>query len=165
MAIESYFHGLWGRPVIDAIAVAVSRYGLIVCFLALGVAWLRRRPHGAVLPAIAAAMCCGVALWVAGLVYQEPRPFVALSVTPLLAHAADNAFPSDHSVAAAYAATLTGFIDPPLGIIAWLVAIVLGLARTYCLLHTPLDVIAGWVLGAAPAAAAGVWLRTKKGRP
>ena len=159
MPFEIYFHGLWDHVALDAFAVDAAQYGLFVVFIALGGAWLRRRPPGLVLPALAAGLCALAADLVAGLAYHEPRPFLTLSATPLLAHSADNAFPSDHSVAAAYAATLAVCIDPALGVVAWIVTVILGVARMYCLLHTPLDVGAGFLLGAVPALIAGLWCR------
>ncbi len=162
MPIETYFHHLWGDPHIDAFAAAAARYGLIACIGALAIAWLVHRPRGALTYGAAGAAVAFVLVWLAGLAYHEPRPFVVLGTAPLVPHGSDNAFPSDHSAAAAYASTFACFIDRRLGAIAWAGAIVLGLARMYCLLHTPVDVAGGWVLGGLPAALAAVWWRRRR---
>ena len=160
--IETYFHSMWGHPFLDASAAYAARFGLIPCVAALAVAWLLRRPRGSIVLMIAAAVAAFGAVVVAGLAYHEARPFVALGVTPLVSHTPDNAFPSDHSAVAAYAATFAAFFDVRLGVVAWAGAIVLGLARMYCLLHTPVDVAGGWVLGALPAAIAGfLWKKRR----
>jgi undecaprenyl-diphosphatase len=104
-------------------------------------------------------VAAAAAVWIAGSVYHEQRPFVVLGVAPLLPHGIDNAFPSDHSAVAAYAATFACFLDPLFGVLAWVFAIVLGVGRAYCLLHTPLDVIAGWMIGGVPAIVAAKLLR------
>src|SRR5919199_4897641 len=38
---------------------------------------------------------------IGGFVYNDPRPFAVEHFQPLLAHAADNGFPSDHALVAA----------------------------------------------------------------
>lgn len=163
MAIERYFHSLWSSHTLDAIAAVAAQYGLYLCLALLCVAWFRKRPQGAVVPFFAGAAIAALCVFISGLAYVEQRPFVVLGVAPLVPHGTDNAFPSDHSAVAAYAATLAAFLDPAIGAIAWIVTIALGVGRAYCLLHTPGDVVAGWFIGALPALAAALWWR-KRGR-
>jgi membrane-associated phospholipid phosphatase len=105
---------------------------------------------------------CAIALdIVAGVLHHDQRPFVMLGVAPLVAHDSDNGFPSDHSAAAAFIAVAALFIDVPLGVLAWVTAVALGVARLYCLLHSPVDVFAGWLIGATPALVAGLSSRAR----
>jgi len=97
-----------------------------------------------------------LAAQVAAALYTDPRPFAADHFRPLIAHAADNGFPSDHSAAAAFIAVATLFVDAPLGIVACVVTVALGISRLYCLLHSPVDVLGGWLIGAMPAVVAGL---------
>ena len=163
MAFERYLHGLWSAGWLDLLASVFAAYGLYVCVLLLGVAWLRRRPRGVLLPFIIGAAVAVAIDALAGAVYHDTRPFVVLGVAPLIAHGVDNGFPSDHSAAAAFIAIATLFIDIPFGVLACLVAFAIGIARLYCLLHSPADVIAGWAIGALPALVAGLWWKRKRG--
>ncbi|HEY7994620.1 MAG TPA: phosphatase PAP2 family protein [Candidatus Eremiobacteraceae bacterium] len=162
MAIERYVHSLWPNQSLDAIAAGAAQYGLYLCLALFCVAWLRSRPRGAVIPFVVCAALAAGLVYVSGLAHDEPRPFVVLGVRPLVPHGTDNAFPSDHSAAAAYAATLAVFVDPPVGAATWLVTVALGAGRVYCLLHTPLDVVAGWVIGTGPGLIAVIWWRRNR---
>jgi undecaprenyl-diphosphatase len=158
MAVERYFHSLWSIRPLDSLAAGAAVYGLYVCIAIAAVAWIRLRPRGSLLPFLLGAVACTAAVLIAGAVHHEQRPFVVLGFRPLVPHGNDNGFPSDHSAVAAFASTFALFIDPPLGLAATIVTIVLGAARSYCLLHTPADVVAGWLLGSLPALAAGlIW--------
>jgi undecaprenyl-diphosphatase len=161
MAIEQYFHSLWQNRALDSLARVTADYGLYICFAVLAIAWVRRPPRGALVPFGLGAAVAALAVFIAGALHDESRPFAMLHVAPLVPHGLDNAFPSDHSAAAAYVSTVVAFLDLPLAIVAWIATIALGLARSYCLLHTPLDVFAGWILGALPAVAAGVYWRKR----
>ena len=163
MAIERYLHSLWPLHTLDAIAADAAQYGLYLCLALFCVAFFRIRPKGAVVPVLAGAAVAAVCVFLAGLAHVEQRPFVVLGVAPLVPHGTDNAFPSDHSAVAAYAATLAAFIDPPLGAAAWVITIALGIGRAYCLLHSPGDVIAGWLIGGVPALVAIAWWKRKRG--
>jgi len=157
MAAERYFHSLWSNGVLDVLAVFAAQYGLWVCAAAAAFAWLRRKPRGAVVPFVLGAVAAASLDFVAGLLIHEARPFVAIGVAPLVPHSSDNGFPSDHCAAAAYFSVAASFFDPIAAWIAAAAAFALGLGRAYSLLHTPQDVIAGWLIGAVPALAAGFY--------
>jgi len=159
MTFERYLHGLWSAGWLDRCAAATAEYGLCASAAVLLVACLRRRPTGFVLPFAIAAIVAIALDAIAGLAYHDQRPFVMLGVSPLVAHGIDNGFPSDHSAAAAFIAVALLFIDVPLGFVACTIAVALGIARLYCLLHWPIDVVAGWTVGALPALVAGLALR------
>jgi undecaprenyl-diphosphatase len=86
-----------------------------------------------------------VVAFVAGLVYYDPRPFVMGNFTPLIAHAPDNGFPSDHALLASVLAFSVFYFNKPLGVFLFVVALLIGAARVLAGVHHVLD-IAGSVL-------------------
>jgi undecaprenyl-diphosphatase len=143
-------HTTWLDPVLAAFALWG---GLVLLVLILGIAWWRHRDRywSAVLTGVAAVVALGVNQLV-GALWFEQRPFVALhGVTMLLAHPADNSFPSDHAVIAGALAVGTLLFARRWGIVAVVVAVLLALARVYAGMHYPLDVIAGLAIGALVA--------------
>lgn len=69
-------------------------------------AWLvYRRPHLDVLKWVIAGvvmlLLSGIIAKIGSAVYNDPRPFTTDHIQPLISHAADNGFPSDHALLAA----------------------------------------------------------------
>jgi undecaprenyl-diphosphatase len=77
--------------------------------------------------------------------YFDPRPFVQGNFTPLLPHAADNGFPSDHTLLAAAIAFATFHFNKKLGLFLLLLAILVGVARILAGVHHVAD-IAGSII-------------------
>lgn len=92
----------------------------------------------------------GIAL-LARQAYYDPLPFVALQVQPLIAHEANNGFPSDHTLLAAAAAAIVTPFSLPLGILMWIIALAIGAARVLALVHHPIDIIGSLVIVAISA--------------
>ena len=163
MQTVSFLHSLWGHAWLDNAMIAIANFGLVVSLAAFVSGMWRRRPQG-MLPwfALAAFAAAGLDL-LAGHVYFDSRPFVRLGVAPLIAHSTDNGFPSDHSAVAAFFAAILCFIDLPAAAVAILTAIAIGVGRMYALVHWPIDVIAGWCIGALPPIVAMyLWKAQKK---
>ncbi len=74
-------------------------------------------------------------------------------------------FPSNHSANSAAMAVFTALVYPPLWAPALLFAGLVGLSRVYLGVHYPLDVLAGWLLGAVSGWAAWLFLRRRVKRP
>lgn len=72
--------------------------------------------------------------------YYDPRPFVVGRFTPLVAHAADNGFPSDHTLLAATLAMIGWYWDRRLGAALWAIAALIAFARVYVGVHHVIDV-------------------------
>lgn len=72
--------------------------------------------------------------------YFDPRPFVVDNFTPLIAHAPDNGFPSDHALLVASIASIGTSINRRLGILLWILAVLVGIGRVYVGIHHPIDV-------------------------
>jgi undecaprenyl-diphosphatase len=160
--VVSFLHSLWGHAWLDGAMIAVANYGLFISLAAFVFGLWRRRPQGLLVWFVLAALVAfGLDLF-AGHMYFDARPFVRLGVTPLIAHSTDNGFPSDHSAVAAFFAAVLCFIDAPAATVAILAAIAIGIARVYALVHWPIDVIAGWGIGALPAIPALYLWRARK---
>jgi len=89
---------------------------------------------------------------IAGSLYYDPRPFtVAPFPKPLIEHAADNGFPSDHSSAAGLIAVVIALRHRWYGALLGIAAIVLAWSRVAAHVHHVTDVIAGLAFGAVAA--------------
>lgn len=143
-------HPLWDALMRHAASWAEPAFvALIVVWFLVG--WLRGQPgdrQGAIAAGLAAAIGLLANQAVAQL-WARPRPFVAHAgaVHPLVAHAADSSFPSDHATAAFAIAGVLFARHARLGLLAVIGAAVAGYARVYCGLHYPGDVAAGAVIG------------------
>jgi len=80
----------------------------------------------------------------------DPRPFVVNHIQPLIPHAPDNGFPSDHTLLVATIASIVFVFNKKLGIVIMVLAVIVGYSRVLAQIHHPLD-IAGSVLIAVVA--------------
>lgn len=86
---------------------------------------------------------CGLAFGLSLLareLYFNPRPFVVDGLEPLVAHEADNGFPSDHTLLVGALAAITMFFYRRASLYLWLIASVVALSRVYVGVHHLLDV-------------------------
>lgn len=91
---------------------------------------------------------------IASKLYYDPRPFVKNpSQAPLFAHAADNGFPSDHSWVGMTVAAILFYYRKNLAWLASGLAIIVGVSRVLAHVHSPIDIIAGFAIGAIAAIA------------
>lgn len=78
--------------------------------------------------------------------YFDPRPFVVMHVHPLIPHAPDNGFPSDHELISAAFASILFVFNKKWGIAAFILAVFVGYSRVYTLVHHPLDIVGSFVI-------------------
>lgn len=83
--------------------------------------------------------------------FESPRPFVLSGVPPLLPHAADNGFPSDHTLLSAACAALILWSGKRLGIILMGMAFFVGYARVLAGVHHLVDIIGSMVIATGVA--------------
>lgn len=93
-------------------------------------------------------VACGVMILVAsvaaqigGALYTDPRPFVVGHYRPLIAHVADNGFPSDHALMAAALVAAVALVRVRWAMVVLPLAIVVEWARVGAGLHHPIDVV------------------------
>lgn len=79
---------------------------------------------------------------IARVLYYNPRPFMVSGVEPLIEHAPDNGFPSDHVLLVSALAVLVTAFDRRLGALAWVIALLVAVSRVYTGVHHALDVVA-----------------------
>jgi len=101
-----------------------------------------------------------------GLLISDPRPFVVGHFTPLISHAADNGFPSDHTLLASFIGWVALYYSRKIGVIALILAALIGLARVYVGVHHLEDIIGSFVISGLAALAVGFtlnyWSKRKK---
>ncbi len=133
----------------EAVLVFGAEYLVYVQALAtLVFAWLQRRIIRATF--FAYAIVSGVLAFalsrLAGLLYNNPRPFVVEGFTPPIPHAPDNGFPSDHTLLAAWLAALVMPYDRRLGTILAIGALLVGFFRVAAGVHHMVDIIGSIVI-------------------
>lgn len=90
---------------------------------------------------------------IAAKLYYDPRPFVAEHIKPLISHAADNGFPSDHALLTGTLTAIAYFFNKKVAYVMGGLTIIIGIARILAKVHSPLDIGAGWVFGIIGAVA------------
>lgn len=88
---------------------------------------------------------------IASHLYYDPRPFVSYHLMPLIPHAPDNGFPSDHTLISAAFAFLLFVFDKRWGIVAAVFAVIVAIARVYVRVHSPVDVVGSLAIAALVA--------------
>ena len=91
----------------------------------------------------------------AGYVYNNPRPFVSEHSAPLISHAADNGFPSDHTLLVAALASILYCYNRMLGFVVFVIAILIGVSRVFAGIHHWIDIFGS--IGIAIAVTAVVY--------
>lgn len=121
-------------------------------FVALGliVAWLRVSKTEKKEFIVATLFAGTIALLlsrIASHVYFDPRPFVSEHVKPLITHAADNGFPSDHALLTMTLTAVTYFFSKKIASVMLILTVLVGIARVLAKVHSPLDILGGWIIG------------------
>lgn len=140
----------------DSIVVFCAKYLYLLVIAGLAVAWLRTNRKFKIQFVLATILACAIAFIlsrIASHLYYDPRPFVAEHVKPLVPHAPDNGFPSDHALLTMTLTAITYFYSKKAAAGMLAVTVAVGVARILAKIHSPLDIGAGWVFGVAGAIA------------
>ena len=84
---------------------------------------------------------------IAGQFYFDPRPFVIGHFTPLILHAADNGFPSDHALLCFTVSFLVLSFNRRLGGLLLVLSMIVGLARVSVGMHHVIDIMGSAGIG------------------
>ncbi len=142
----------------DSIIIFCAKYLFVAVVLIAAVVWLKA-PRSSKLKVAAVIILAGilavVASRIAAKLYYDPRPFVRdPNLKPLIPHGPDNGFPSDHAL---FTMTLTAalyFYDRRWAAAAFIVTVIVGVARVLAHIHSSIDIIGAWLIAIAAAAAA-----------
>ncbi len=80
--------------------------------------------------------------------YFEARPFVAENFVPLISHAADNGFPSDHGLLSFALTCIVFSFNRKWGIALFIIGIIIGTSRVYAGIHYPVDIFGSFLISA-----------------
>jgi undecaprenyl-diphosphatase len=133
----------------DLFFIISAKYLIVLPILILGIYFLRlprsewKKTLMFILPSLIVTYL--VAL-IAGHIYYDPRPFVVGNFTPLIPHAADNGFPSDHALLASALAIVGTYLNRKLGLVLWVLAAIIATARVYVGVHHPVDVLGSMII-------------------
>lgn len=137
------------NSIIDTLAVYAGNY-LYIVLLAVALVWYLTRPTEEKLEMIAwgivALPVMYLLLIVAGLVYDDPRPFAVGHYTPLIPHDADNGFPSDHTLLCSATSSIVFFYSKRMSVVLWVMTLLVGASRVWAGVHHATDIIASIVM-------------------
>src|SRR3954454_12998671 len=135
----------------NLLVVAVAQYLLFGLALLAGLTWLTLDRAGKLrlgIEAVVGLAVLGLAIWIAGSLHVDPRPFVQdPSTAALFPHPADNGFPSDHAAAGGLLTALVVRHRRTPGVLIGVGAVLVAAARVAAHVHHVQDVVAGLLLG------------------
>jgi undecaprenyl-diphosphatase len=135
---------------IDLFIVVCAKYLIYVSLVVLVLYFLLAprvlKYHLVWLAAISMTLAYALAR-IASDLYLDPRPFVIGHFKPLVEHAADNGFPSDHMLLASTIAALIFYFNRRMGIVLWVIAILVAYGRVASGVHHTVDVVASAAIG------------------
>ncbi len=83
--------------------------------------------------------------------YYDPRPFVVGHLVPLIPHAADNGFPSDHVLLmSAVTLALLPYSRKAASVLGF-ITVLIGIARVYVGVHHTIDIVGAMLISAISA--------------
>lgn len=85
---------------------------------------------------------------ISGSFIDDARPFVVGHFTPLIPHAADNGFPSDHTLLAAALGFAALAFSRKYGIVILILAVLIGAARVAAGVHHVEDIVGSFIISA-----------------
>jgi undecaprenyl-diphosphatase len=138
----------------DSIIIFCAKYLfiLIPLLFLLAVYQANRKDQKRLIIAVVIAVAIAAILdKIGGKLYYDPRPFVSHNLKPLITHAADNGFPSEHTL---FTMTISGVIylnRKRLGMLALAVSLAVGAARIAAHVHSPIDILGAILMGIASA--------------
>jgi undecaprenyl-diphosphatase len=111
----------------------------------------RRTRQRAALEGGVALLLANALIKLANLIYFRPRPFATHKVNLLFYRPSDSSFPSNPAAVGFSVAVAVWLTHRQAGVTLLVLAILWSLARVYCGVHYPLDIVAGAAVGSLAA--------------
>ncbi len=134
---------------LDNLGIAAAKYLPIIFMAVLIYLWFKKNERkNIVLFAVYSAVIGLVLNYLISKIYFHPRPFMINLGTLLVNHAADASFPSDHTTFMVSIAMLLLFFKETkkIGGVLFVLGIAGGVARIYCGLHFPFDILGSCIV-------------------
>ena len=134
---------------VDAFFIFGAKYLAFIPLIIAGLFFIKQRQdkkREIFLVSLISVIFVGIIAFIAGHLFYNPRPFVIGHFTPLIPHAPDNGFPSDHTLLAAFVASVFTIYNKRLGIALWIIAVLVAISRVYVEVHHPIDVIGSIII-------------------
>lgn len=132
-----------------SLIIFVGKYFIFLSLAAVGIYWLSAKTSVKLSLAwqLVAGGILALALSVlAAHLYYDTRPFVSHHLVPLIPHAADNGFPSDHALLAAFLAFTMFLYSRRASLLLFIIAVLIGWARVAAHIHNPIDIVGSFVI-------------------
>ena len=132
---------------VDFFMTIIAQYLPYVFIVILFYLWFNNKKNEALYSGYVATLGVSINL-IIGLFYFHPRPFMDGLGLNLLSHKIENSFPSDHTtfIVSIAIMLITFKSTRVLGIISIILALWCGVARVYCGVHYPFDIIGSIVV-------------------
>ncbi len=140
----------------NSVIIFGAKYLFVFVILGIIVAWLqvdREAKKRFIVATILAGVIAVILAKIASHLFYDTRPFVSEHVKPLVSHPADNGFPSDHALFTMTLTAITYYFNKKIAGVMLVLTIAVGLARVLAKVHSPLDIVGGWVFGIIGAVA------------
>ncbi len=137
--------------VLDNIMIFLARYLIWIAPLFLLYLWFRKSADSGYkklsLFILVSVLLSLLISWSVSLCYFHPRPFMIGLGTKLITRSPDSSFPSDHATIMFAVALATLFWKRyRMGILFLLLALAVGLARVFCGIHFPFDLVGAFLV-------------------
>lgn len=135
----------------DPIIVFVAKYLLFASVAIAAIYWLtlqRRMKFQLALAVVVGGIIALLLARIGASFYYDTRPFVSQHVKPLIAHANDNGFPSDHALLASFLGFVVWRSSKSVSALLLILAVCIGAARVAAHIHNPIDIVGSFVISA-----------------
>jgi undecaprenyl-diphosphatase len=147
--------GAGSYPLRDGMAIFFSEAGPYLLMLIFGMTWFRSEAEkrNILVEATEASLVGLVLNQLIGFLYFHPRPYMVGLCIPLILHAPETSFPSDHGTLL-FASSVYLIVSKGCriqGLVLFFVAFIAAWARVYCGIHFPFDMLGSLALGTVAA--------------
>lgn len=133
----------------NTIIVLSAKYLFLISFVVTGIFFLSLSSKDRIkmlFVGILSGVISLILLKISSVFINDPRPFVINHVIPLIPHAPDNGFPSDHTLITMWLALVVFLNNRRIGIALIVISLVVGISRVMALIHHPIDIIGSIVI-------------------
>ncbi|HUY15951.1 MAG TPA: phosphatase PAP2 family protein [Acidimicrobiales bacterium] len=145
----------------------VGEYVVLLSVVIVGLYWLRAKTSVKISltwQLVAGGVLALVLSVVASHLYYDTRPFVTHHLTPIIPHAADNGFPSDHALLSSFLAFTMILYSKRTAILLFVIALLVSWARVAAHIHSPIDIVGSFVIAAVSVVVVRVVTKWWRGR-